>query len=122
SITSFGSSSVWMCRSVLIQSALPILLILILILDSFRSRARARASGLPNGTCQVTGSTANSRASDAQELGWWNGRHVRLRGVCRKACGFKSRPEHHYFIGLSVRGLFVRIRASRLQPVLGVSS
>ena len=26
-------------------------------------------------------------------LGWWNGRHVRLRGVCRKACGFKSRPE-----------------------------
>src|SRR6266540_5322826 len=27
-------------------------------------------------------------------LGWWNGRHVRLRGVCRKACGFKSRPEH----------------------------
>src|SRR5947208_1988213 len=28
-------------------------------------------------------------------LGWWNGRHVRLRGVCRKACGFKSRPEHH---------------------------
>src|SRR5207248_8978159 len=77
-----------------------ILLILILILDSFRSRARARASGLPNGTCQVTGSTANSRASDAQELGWWNGRHVRLRGVCRKACGFKSRPEHRYFIGL----------------------
>src|SRR5207237_6192264 len=28
-------------------------------------------------------------------LGWWNGRHVRLRGVCRKACGFKSRPEHY---------------------------
>src|SRR5215469_6173541 len=28
------------------------------------------------------------------KLGWWNGRHVRLRGVCRKACGFKSRPEH----------------------------
>lgn len=23
------------------------------------------------------------------------GRHARLRGVCRKACGFKSRPEHH---------------------------
>ena len=33
-------------------------------------------------------------------LGWWNGRHVRLRGVCRKACGFKSRPEHFLvFIG-----------------------
>ena len=30
-----------------------------------------------------------------KKLGWWNGRHVRLRGVCRKACGFKSRPEHH---------------------------
>src|SRR5882724_10112465 len=30
-------------------------------------------------------------------LGWWNGRHVRLRGVCRKACGFKSRPEHPLF-------------------------
>src|SRR5207248_9238719 len=85
-----------MCRSILIQSALSILLMLILILDSFRSRA----SWLPNGTCQVTGSAANSRASDAQELGWWNGRHVRLRGVCRKACGFKSRPEHHYFIRL----------------------
>ena len=23
------------------------------------------------------------------------GRHARLRGVCRKVCGFKSRPEHH---------------------------
>jgi hypothetical protein len=31
----------------------------------------------------------------SKPLGWWNGRHVRLRGVCRKACGFKSRPEHH---------------------------
>jgi hypothetical protein len=31
-----------------------------------------------------------------RRLGWWNGRHVRLRGVCRKACGFKSRPEHQY--------------------------
>src|SRR5438874_9209847 len=34
------------------------------------------------------------RAFQVQTLGWWNGRHVRLRGVCRKACGFKSRPEH----------------------------
>src|SRR6266849_4915384 len=33
--------------------------------------------------------------SKFQALGWWNGRHVRLRGVCRKACGFKSRPEHY---------------------------
>ena len=31
-----------------------------------------------------------------RSLGWWNGRHVRLRGVCRKACGFKSRPEHSF--------------------------
>src|SRR5438270_12762814 len=31
-----------------------------------------------------------------RSLGWWNGRHVRLRGVCRKACGFKSRPEHGF--------------------------
>ena len=36
------------------------------------------------------------RAPNAHLLGWWNGRHVRLRGVCRKACGFKSRPEHAY--------------------------
>ena len=28
-------------------------------------------------------------------LGWWNGRHVRLRGVCRKAWGFKSPSEHN---------------------------
>ena len=35
-----------------------------------------------------------SRASEVPLLGWWNGRHVRLRGVCRKAWGFKSPPEH----------------------------
>ena len=35
------------------------------------------------------------KISSLSTLGWWNGRHVRLRGVCRKACGFKSRPEHH---------------------------
>src|SRR6266699_3611159 len=38
--------------------------------------------------------TFPAHASHPRELGWWNGRHVRLRGVCRKACGFKSRPEH----------------------------
>src|SRR6059058_2211340 len=38
------------------------------------------------------------RAFQVQTLGWWNGRHVRLRGVCRKACGFKSRPEHFFFV------------------------
>src|SRR5262249_51347558 len=44
-----------------------------------------------------------SRASLAPSLGWWNGRHVRLRGVCRKACGFKSRPEHHLSIGRKIQ-------------------
>src|SRR5436189_5973625 len=48
--------------------------------------------------------------SKFQMLGWWNGRHVRLRGVCRKACGFKSRPEH-FFIA-KVHRLLVR----RWQP------
>src|SRR5437899_1842849 len=28
--------------------------------------------------------------------GGGTGRHVRLRGVCRKACGFESRPEHDF--------------------------
>src|SRR5216110_3333958 len=46
------------------------------------------------------------RAFQIQTLGWWNGRHVRLRGVCRKACGFKSRPEH-FFIA-KVHRLLVR--------------
>src|SRR5215831_15982501 len=31
----------------------------------------------------------------SRRSGGGTGRHVRLRGVCRKACGFKSRPEHH---------------------------
>src|SRR5438309_2157035 len=46
----------------------------------------------------------------AHLLGWWNGRHVRLRGVCRKACGFKSRPEHHLLSAshLSLDGIIVR--------------
>src|SRR5208283_3993599 len=28
-------------------------------------------------------------------LGWWNGIHDGLRSRCRKACRFKSCPEHH---------------------------
>ena len=29
-------------------------------------------------------------------LGWWNGRHERLKISCSiPACGFESRPEHH---------------------------
>jgi hypothetical protein len=43
------------------------------------------------------------------QLGWWNGRHVRLRGVCRKACGFKSRPEHQDLAQqMSLGGIIVR--------------
>src|SRR5207249_7141152 len=50
-------------------------------------------------------------AFQVQTLGWWNGRHVRLRGVCRKACGFKSRPEH-FFIGKVHRLLVKRWQAN----------
>lgn len=32
----------------------------------------------------------------AISLGWWNGRHACLRGMCRKTWGFKSPPEHHF--------------------------
>src|SRR5437588_5439183 len=46
--------------------------------------------------------TFTAHASHPRELGWWNGRHVRLRGVCRKACGFKSRPEHKIFTALTI--------------------
>src|SRR6266404_9109169 len=46
--------------------------------------------------------TFTAHASHPRELGWWNGRHVRLRGVCRKACGFKSRPEHQIFTALTI--------------------
>src|SRR5262245_39715956 len=35
--------------------------------------------------------------SPSRRSGGGTGRHVRLRGVCRKACGFKSRPEHFHF-------------------------
>src|SRR6266700_75962 len=54
-------------------------------------------------TCQVCGSAANFARFTHSTLGWWNGRHVRLRGVCRKACGFKSRPEHQYLIISNLR-------------------
>src|SRR6266404_3832951 len=114
-MTSFGSSKVWMCRSTLIHLSLSILLVLILVLD-FHQQESNRGSACAKATArQVTriprirvvqglaekrklatacGLRNISRASHAQSLGWWNGRHVRLRGVCRKACGFKSRPEH----------------------------
>src|SRR5207237_6166823 len=53
-----------------------------------------------NETCHIARAAEDFCASRHRTLGWWNGRHGRLRGVCRKACGFKSRPEHHSFIGL----------------------
>ncbi len=31
-------------------------------------------------------------------LRWWNGRHTRLRGVCREAWGFESPLKHHFFM------------------------
>ena len=34
---------------------------------------------------------------DAPVPGWWNGRHDGLKNRCRKVCGFKSRPGHHFF-------------------------
>ena len=45
-------------------------------------------------TCQSGPSAENS---PSRRSGGGTGRHVRLRGVCRKACGFKSRPEHFSF-------------------------
>jgi len=45
-------------------------------------------------TCQSWPSAENS---PSRRSGGGTGRHVRLRGVCRKACGFKSRPEHLCF-------------------------
>src|SRR5207237_8993424 len=49
-----------------------------------------------NETCHIARAAEDFCASRHRTLGWWNGRHVRLRGVCRKACGFKSRPEHAF--------------------------
>ena len=67
-----------------------------------RSGARSRISITSMSKSKNTCTTKRLRASLRHlpftihflKLGWWNGRHVRLRGVCRKACGFKSRPEH----------------------------
>src|SRR5206468_1017976 len=53
-----------------------------------KSKKPARQSA-----CEPSSAIYRSRFTFST-LGWWNGRHVRLRGVCRKACGFKSRPEH----------------------------
>src|SRR5206468_2029682 len=56
-------------------------------------------------TCKPLLYAGKFRASRTK-LGWWNGGHVRLRGVCRKACGFKSRPEQDFnFDGRSASSL-----------------
>src|SRR5579864_8176790 len=61
-----------------------------------RSGARSRASGEPiEAACQkrlllYRSPVTSHKSRFFETLGWWNGRHVRLRGVCRKACGFKS--------------------------------
>src|SRR5262249_47852208 len=89
-----------MCRSILIQSSVSVLLMLlfILLLEMSRSKRKAKTDYEQEvhrrETCHSARITEHLRALHAHTLGWWNGRHVRLRGVCRKACGFKSRPEH----------------------------
>ena len=35
------------------------------------------------------------------QLGWRNGRRVRLRGVWGNLWGFESPPEHHFFLRLN---------------------
>lgn len=49
------------------------------------------------------------RALLTQLLRWWNGRHACLRGMCRKAWGFKSPPEHHLFFTVRVTKLLAAI-------------
>ena len=44
-------------------------------------------------------------------LGWWNGRHVCLRGICREAWGFESPPEHHIDLRPVFAGRLQRERA-----------
>src|SRR6266513_468346 len=114
-----------MWRSSLIQSTSSSLLVLVLILvvvsittSQTSSKAQYSQDGKELRQDEYEGMNRRSNAellklktcdpsspiyhllSSKRSLGWWNGRHVRLRGVCRKACGFKSRPEHSFvFIG-----------------------
>src|SRR6266436_2362518 len=119
---SFGSSSVWMCKSILIQSSFSVISIMrdqfiadeqisyfvlitviVLVIDSVPITSRSRSKRVNRqSACEPCSSIYRSQSLSTgsqrlllKKLGWWNGRHVRLRGVCRKACGFKSRPEHH---------------------------
>jgi hypothetical protein len=76
-----------------------------------RSCQAARIIHIPGGDLpEHAGCGTFCRRHALPRLGWWNGRHVRLRGVCRKACGFKSRPEHH------LQGIVVGARANCLNP------
>src|SRR5438046_6334081 len=98
-----------MCRSILIQSSSSLVLVLMLLLQVYREPLILHSARNLfcrdfdfdydyeheqeeyTGTCQLL---PYAEVCSLSTLGWWNGRHVRLRGVCRKACGFKSRPEH----------------------------
>src|SRR6266481_9168960 len=84
------------------------------------TRAHARFMNFNHGSVDFMLATATCKPllyagkfrGSRTKLGWWNGRHVRLRGVCRKACGFKSRPEH-FFIAKVHRLLVRRWQANR---------
>src|SRR5205814_978509 len=62
--------------------------------SSAQSSSQARLRPFHSSTRLATRNVLRKIYALTHLLGWWNGRHVRLRGVCRKACGFKSRPEH----------------------------
>src|SRR6516165_1452403 len=60
---------------------------------TIRSKSISTSKNRTIDTCQSVPSAENS---PSRRSGGGTGRHVRLRGVCRKACGFKSRPEHNF--------------------------
>src|SRR5437867_12012208 len=101
---SFGSSSVWMCKSILIQSSFSVIsvmrdkfianeqisyFVLVTVIDSVPITSRSRSRGRIDKALASLGppSTVHShyrREANGfllKKLGWWNGRHVRLRGV-----------------------------------------
>lgn len=49
-------------------------------------------------------------------LGWWNGRHVRLRCVCLTVWGFKSPLEHH--INNSIKFLHKSLITKKIISIL----
>jgi len=65
-------------------------------MNKSKSKKRAKSA------CEPLSSIYHSRVPFSRS-GGGTGRHVRLRGVCRKACGFKSRPEHDFATGPVIR-------------------